>query len=350
MEENPVSGVRLENIGLLHLLWLIPVLIGLFIFAAQRRRDTLRRFVEAGLLGRLNVSASRLRRRWKAAFMLTAVCLIVLAATRPGWNPKPRNIERRGRDVVFILDVSRSMLAEDLAPNRLERAKLAILDALERLQGDRVALVIFAGASVVRCPLTLDYGFFRMMLTDVKTGSVTRGGTMIGDAIRKTLDEVFDDQEKEYKDVVLITDGEDHDSFPEEAAKQAGARGIRLIAVGLGNENEGKRIPITGEDGRRTFLKHDGQEVWSKLDADTLRKMVNATPGGKYLNVATGTIDLGDVYEKLIAAAEKKELESRTIQRYEEKFQIFLGLAFVLLCVETLVPERKRGGRGARTE
>jgi Ca-activated chloride channel family protein len=234
------------------------------------------------------------------------------------------------------------MLAEDLAPNRLERAKLAIRDCIERLQGDRVGLVVFAGSSIVKCPLTLDYGFFRMMLEDISPESVSRGGTMIGDAVRKCVDEVFDDRHKEYKDIILITDGEDHDSFPVEAATEAGERGIRIIAIGIGNEDQGKRIPITDKQGHRTFLTHNGQEVWSKLDADTLRKMVNATSGGRYLNVATGTIDLGQVYMDIIAGAEKKALESRTVKRYEEKFQIFAALAFALLCIEMAVSERKR--------
>jgi Ca-activated chloride channel family protein len=234
------------------------------------------------------------------------------------------------------------MLAEDLAPNRLERAKLAIADAVERLQGDRVGLVAFAGTAAVKCPLTHDYGFFRMMLEDVSVGSISRGGTMIGDAIRKTLDEVFDDQEKQFKDLILITDGEDHDSFPVQAAEAAGERGVRILAIGLGDENEGRRIPITDANGRKTFLKYQGREVWSRLDADTLRKMVNATPGGKYLNVSTGTLDLGDVYQKLIASAEKKELESKTIKRYEEKYQIFLSIGLILLCLEIMVSERKR--------
>ena len=115
-----------------------------------------------------------------------------------------------------------------------------------------------------------------------------------------------------------------------------------IIAIGLGDEDEGQRIPVTGEDGRNSFLKYNGQEVWSRLDADTLRKMVNATSGGKYFNVATGAIDLGDVYTKLVATAEKRELESETIKRYEEKFQIFLGTGLVFLCAEMLVSERKR--------
>jgi len=282
------------------------------------------------------------RRRWKAVLILLGLAAITFGMTRPGWNPKAKTVERRGRDVVFLLDVSKSMLAEDLAPNRLDRAKLAIQDCVERLEGDRVGLVVFAGTSAVKCPLTLDYGFFRLMLEDVNTASIARGGTLIGDALRNVLDTVFDDQIKEYKDVVLITDGEDHDSFPVEAADAAGERGVRLIAIGLGDENEGRRIPVTGKNGRKTFLKHEGQEVWSRLDADTLRKMVNSTDGGRYLNVATGTFDLGEIYLQLVASAEKKELESKTIDRYEERFQIFLALALVCLSLEFVISDRSK--------
>jgi len=338
-----MSAIRFHDTGMLLLLWGIPLLAASFAYADWRRRQALEHFAEAKLLPLLNTSISVARRRWKAALLLMAFSSIVIAVARPAWNPVPKRIERHGRDVVFVLDVSRSMLAEDLVPNRLERAKLAIRDCVERLQGDRIGLVIFAGNAVVKCPLTLDYGFFRLMLEDVSTESVSRGGTMIGDAVRKCLDEVFDDRHKEHKDIILITDGEDHDSFPVEAAAEAGERGIRVIAIGIGDEEQGKRIPVTDESGRRTFLKYHGQEVWSKLDADTLRKMVNATPGGRYLNVATGTIDLGDVYTKLVSSAEKKALESRTVKRYEEKFQLFLALAFALLCVEIVVSERKRG-------
>jgi len=239
------------------------------------------------------------------------------------------------------------MLAEDLVPNRLERAKLAVQDCVERLRTDRVGLVAFAGTTVVKCPLTVDYGFFRMMLDDITTESISRGGTMIGDAIRTVLDEVFDDQEKEYKDIILITDGEDHESFPVEAAHAAGEEGVRMIIIGLGDENEGRRIPVTDDKGNKTFLKYDGREVWTKLDAHTLRKMANATPGGRYLPVSTGTIDLGDVYSELIAGAEKKEIETKTIKRYEEKYQIFLTIGFFLLCIEAMISEYKR--RSERT-
>ena len=341
-------AVHLVNLEMLHLLWLLPLLIFLYIYAAHCRRQSLQKFADVGVLDRINFSVSRSRRRWKAALLLLACALIVFALARPGWNPKSKKLERQGRDVVFVVDVSKSMLAEDLAPNRLERAKIAIADCLERLEGDRVALVVFAGTSAVKCPLTLDYGFFRLMLQGISPQSIARGGTMIGDALRKVIDEVFTDKQKRYKDVILITDGEDHDSFPIKAAEEAGRRGIRLIAIGLGDENTGRRIAITDAHGNKTFLKYQGQEVWSKLDADTLRRMVNATPGGKYLNVATGTIDLGQVYRKLIAGAEKKTVASQTIKRYEEKFQIFLTLALVLLVIETFLSDRKRRSSLAR--
>ena len=335
-------GIKLQQINMLHLLWTVPVILGIYLYAWQQRRKALGLFIDAGILSKITITVSESKRWWKATAVMAAVIFIVFALTRPGWNPKPEKIERRGRDVVFLLDVSKSMLAEDLVPNRLERAKLAISDCIDKLQGDRIALVAFAGTAAIKCPLTLDYGFFQLMLEKISTDSIARGGTMIGDALRKIMTDVFDDQDKEFKDIVLITDGEDHDSFPVEAAKAAGEKGIRLIAIGLGDENEGKRIPITNESGEKIFLKYQGREVWTKLDGDTLRKMVNATPGGKYLNVATGAIDLGDVYLQLIATAGKKKLESETIKRYEEKFQIFLAIAFILLCIEMITSERRQ--------
>jgi len=337
-----MTGIKLQYIHMLFLLWSIPAFIAIYIYAGQKRRQALNRFIDAGLMEKIHISVSPAKRRWKAVLIILAMVFIILAASRPAWNPKPETVERRGRDVVFLLDVSKSMLAEDLKPNRLERAKLAISDCIDVLEGDRVALVAFAGTAAVKCPLTLDYGFFRMMTDTISTDNISRGGTMIGDAIRTTLKTVFDDQVKEYKDIVLITDGEDHDSFPVEAAKLAGEKGVRIIAIGLGDENEGRRIPITNAKGEKTFLKYKEKEIWTKLDADTLRKMVNMTPGGKYLNVATGTIDLGNVYQKLIAKASKKDLKSETIKRYEEKFQIFLSIALLLLFVEMALNDRKK--------
>jgi Ca-activated chloride channel family protein len=331
---------------LLQLLWLLPVLLGVAAYRFHKKNQALARFAAMALLEHINQSVSRARQWWKVVMVVAAAFLIVISLARPAWNPRPEKVESKGRDIVFVLDVSRSMMAEDLKPNRLERAKLAIRDLVDKVQGDRVGLVAFAGTSIVKCPLTQDYGFFRLMLGDTGPESVSRGGTLIGDALRKTVDEVYSDRLKRYKDIILITDGEDQDSFPVEAAKEVGERGIRLIAIGLGDENEGQRIPVVNEKGERTFLRHGDQEVWTRLDADTLRKMVDATPGGRYLNVATGTFDLGAIYRDLLADAEKRTLDSIKINRHEEKFQIFLGAAILLLLAEMALSERRKVNGG----
>ena len=349
-----MNDFRLYDIDMLYALWLLPLLAGMFLYNAGRRKQLLEQLIRSRLQPGL-VSVNPVRRRWKAVLMLAGFALLVLGLARPAWNLQQTTITRTGRDVVFVLDVSRSMLAEDLAPNRLERAKLAIGDVVDQLRGDRVGLVVFAGTAAVKCPLTLDYGFFRLMLDGVSTDSISRGGTMIGDALRVVLDGMLDKQAKKYQDIVLITDGEDHESFPVEAAREAAAKGVRLLIVGLGDEDEGRRIPVIDEEGRKTFMKYQGREVWSRLDADTLRNMALATPGGRYLNVATGAVDLGEVYVQLIASADKKEMQEETISKYEEKFQAFLFLGFLLLGLEALISEQRRKiksqrSRGGRQE
>ena len=353
-----MSDFQFGDVAMLHGLWLLAALAGLMVYASRKRRQTLRAFVETGLLARLGGSSvpDPARRVLKAALVLAAVGCLVVALARPAWDAVTEEAVQRGRDVVFLLDVSRSMLAEDLPPNRLERAKLAIVDAVDRLGGDRVALAVFAGSTVVKCPLTLDYGFFRLALADVSPFSVARGGTLIGDGLRTVLRDVFDGKRSNYRDIVLITDGEDHESFPVEAAAEAGGAGVRLIAIGLGDERVGYRVPVIAEgaDGSadagsgRTFLRHEGREVWSRLDAATLRRMAEATPGGVYLNVATGAIDLGEIYLRLIATAEGREVGSRTLNRLDEKFQVFLAICILLLALETALRERKSAGGAAQ--
>ena len=330
-----------QSLNMLNWLWALPVFVLMFVYAGIMRRRGMAVFAVTGMQERLLKNVSFVRRRWKQAMILAALCLTVLALARPAWNPVSREVSRKGRDVVFVLDVSRSMLADDLQPNRLERAKIAIGDCLDVLEGDRVALVVFAGTAMVRCPLTVDYGFFRMMLADVEPRSVGRGGTKIGDALRLVMKEVFDNQEKQFKDVVLITDGEDQDSFAVQAAEALGKASVRLLAVGLGDEVNGTPILVTAEDGSRDFIKNKGEVVRSKLDGATLREMVAATPGGRYLPVATGNFDLGAIYRSLIATAEKRLVESETVERYEEKYQIFLLGALLLLLVEPFIGIRR---------
>jgi Ca-activated chloride channel family protein len=328
----------------LWLLFIIPVvLVPAYTWCFWRKAKTLRILASNDMLKKINTSVSLKKQIFKAFLLIAAFISIVAALTEPKWNPKPQQIKRKGRDIAILLDTSRSMLAEDIKPSRLERSKIAISDLLETLKGDRVAILTFAGNSTIKCPLTQDYSFIRMVLADISTESTSRGGTMIGDAIRKVTQEVFDRQSREYKDIVLITDGEDHESFPVEAANKAATEGIRIIAIGLGDEDQGSRIPVTGPDGQSTFLQHKGQEVWSKVDGDTLREIVYTTEGGKYLSVKPGTtLDLGEIYEDLIASAEKRELESATMMTYDEKFQIFVALGIVLIICEALISERKK--------
>jgi Ca-activated chloride channel family protein len=336
--------MNLGNDRALWLLFAVPVvLLPVYIWCFWRKAKAFRILASSEMLKKINPSVSLRKQIFKAFLMVAAFVSIVIALTEPKWNPQAQKIKRKGRDVVILLDTSRSMLAEDIKPSRLERSKIAIRDLMESLQGDRLAIITFAGNSTIKCPLTQDYAFVRMVLADISTESTSRGGTMIGDAIRKAAEEVFDRQSREYKDIILITDGEDHDSFPIQAAEKASTEGIRIIAIGLGDENEGSRIPITGPDGKKTFLKHNGREVWSKLGGDMLRKVVYATDGGKYLSVEPGTtLDLGEIYTNLIASAEKRELESQTMMKYDEKFQVFLALGILLIICEALISERKK--------
>ncbi|MEN8141943.1 MAG: VWA domain-containing protein [Thermodesulfobacteriota bacterium] len=315
-----------ENLSLL--LGALPLLL-LFVWQLKARRRRLARLFSGEMRQEL---ALEQRADWLAMLVwLLALAALVGALARPVQEKAKVTVERQGRDVVFMVDVSRSMLAEDLHPNRLERAKLAINDCVAKLNGDRVGLVAFAGSAKVICPLTLDYSFFAQTLAQLEPGLTVRGGTLIGDALRTVMERVFDQQLMAYKDVILITDGEDHESFPVQAAEVAGDEGVRLIVIGLGNERQGQPIPLKGEGGKRQFLRHEGKEVMTRLDGATLRAMARATPGGRYLPVATGTIDLGEVYLDLIAGDAKRQLTEESIELYDEKFQYLLALALLLL-------------------
>lgn len=329
----------------LWLLFLVPtVLLPVLWWCFYRKQRALKSFADAGLLEKINPSMSLSRQAFKALMLIIAFVFIVIALTEPAWNPKPVEVKRQGRDVAVLLDVSRSMLACDIKPSRLERAKLAIRDLLAVLDGDRIALMTFAGSATIKCPLTQDYSFLKMVLdNDISTESTPVGGTNLGDAIRKATREIFDDSSDKYMDIIIITDGQDNQqTFPAEAAAQAGQNGIRIIAIGLGSSDPGARIPIY-ENGQKTFLKYQGREVWTKLTTDTLVKVATATDDGKFLIVGPNqTFDLDELYKDLIATAAKRELESATAIRYDQKFQIFLTFALVFLIGEVLIAERKK--------
>lgn len=328
---------------MLHLFWLIPAMT-VFVYITDRKAK--KALISISALSHLLSTSQWGIRRFKAVLFIAAMFFIVIAATRPAWHPRPVMVHQEGRDVVFVVDVSRSMLAQDLVPNRLERAKLAIYDAFDVLEGDRVAVVAFAGTAAVVCPLTRDYGFFKWAIETLSPASVDSGGTLIGDAIRKVSSDVFDPLEKRYKDLILITDGEDQESFPVEAASAAGLQGVRIIAIGLGDEIGGSRIPVPDSSGNILFLKENGNEVWTRLQPDILREIALATPGGKYLNASTGVFDLGEIYLELIRNREGRDLGQVEITRYREQFQLFLLVVMALLLIEAFLGDEKRTVRG----
>lgn len=321
---------------------LIPMAL-LYGYALYKKERALNLFAKMETLKSISASVSRWKQGFKACLLLLAGLFLVLALWRPQGNPKDEKVRQKGRDIVFLLDVSKSMLAEDLAPNRLERAKSMIKDLVDQMKGDRVGLVVFAGVPVLKCPLTHNTFSFKTFLNKVDVESVGRGGTNIGDAIRLAANRVFSSEEEEggaggsqpfstYKDLILITDGDDHDSFPVEAAEDGVRKGIRLFTVGLG-DTYGTRL---------RGMEYKGQPVISKLNEDLLRKIAFTHPEGKYIRVQTGSADLGKLYQISIASAAKREGESRVTKVWQDWFQIPLFIAIFLLFVEWFLSERKR--------
>jgi Ca-activated chloride channel family protein len=334
--------IRFENLTYLHLLWAVLLLFGVAVFGFARKRRAQERFATANLIGYLTSRASRPRQWVKAVLLLTAAVFLVLGVIDPRWGRYYENIPRRGIDIMFVLDVSRSMLAQDLAPNRLERAKQYIRDVIEVAGGDRVGLVTFAGAPVLKCPLTVNYGAFRLTLDEVNVKSSPRGGSLIGDGVRLAADS-FVDEIKDHKAIVVITDGEDQESYPVEAAREAFKdKGTRIYTVGLGDEAEGARVPAkNGRPG--LYMKYKGQEVWSKMNPQTLKEMAVAG-GGAYIPAGTKMVDMGGLlYEERIAQQEQREFEASRVERYKVQYQWFASLALLLLFVEMLISDQRPG-------
>ena len=322
----------------LTLLWGVVALAFLVAAGLRARRAALRAFASREMLREVvrgGSSAAAVCARMRAGRSRARV----RRARRPAWGERERQVTHRPRRGVRGRRFAH-MLAQDLAPNRLERAKLSIRDALRVIQGDRVGLVAFAGSASVRCPLTYDHGFFRLALDEISPRSVARGGTMIGDAIRVTLDTLFSDEDDtRTRDIILITDGEDQGSFPLEAAQEAGARGVRIIAIGLGSEYG---APVPSEDPRLgPHVRRQGETVQTRLDGATLEAIAGATPGGVYLEVGTGVLDLDDVYSQLIRTADRREFETAEAIALIERFQWFLFPALGLLMVELFVRGRR---------
>ena len=321
--------------SILYLLWAVPVFTGVLWAAEKSKRKAIHSFLDETMAAKLAPQRSQLRFFTKLLFRTAAFVLLILALARPQFGEQVQEVEVSGVDVFVLLDVSRSMLAEDVRPNRLERAKSDILDLLRELEGDSVGLIAFAGAPVVQVPLTTDTGFYRMVLSSVDCDSAPRGGTLIGDAIRKALDSMEQTSERSQL-LVLITDGEDQESFPIEAAKQAAERNIKMITVGLGDIGEGARIPQRDKAGRLSFVQFEGQEVWSKMDSELLQEIADVT-SGVWVPAQTRAYNLAAIYRSQLQGLTSTEESTQTKQLKTDRFQWFLIPAILLLCFDSLL-------------
>jgi Ca-activated chloride channel family protein len=266
-----------------------------------------------------------------------------VALSGPRWGFHWEEIHREGIDILIALDTSRSMLTQDVKPNRIDRAKLAILDLVKELQGDRVGLIAFAGTAFVQCPLTLDYAAFSESLRAANVGIIPKGGTALAEAVEVGV-EAFEGRQGKHAALVLMTDGEDHEGGIDDAVKKATEAGIKVYTVGIGTP-AGELIEVEN-DGQRGYLKdRSGQVVKSRLDEEALRNIATTT-GGAYLYAEGPDLGLDKLYDDYISKMEKRELKTAMERRYEERYQWPLALALILLAAEPLVGER-RGTRAA---
>ena len=335
--------IRWDNPAALYGLWLVLPMALLLAHAHARRRRAAARFADPSMTARISPRLKGAYPWVRGVMVLLAFACLTVAAARPRWGSYFEAATRRGADVMILLDVSKSMLSQDVAPSRLDRAKADIRDLLRKVGGDRVGLIAFAGKPVVVCPLTTDRGFFRMILDQVGPDSAPRGGTAIGDAIREALRSMEERRDRD-RAILLITDGEDHDSFPKEAAATAAEKNVRIFAVGLGDPVEGARVPTD----QGAYMKHEGQIVWSKMDERLLQEIALQT-GGAYVPAKTTVYDLGEVYQEKLAVLARGELETEKRKRYRDRFQWFVLPAILLFLIERLMgPFRARAAAGSK--
>ena len=318
----------------------VPTLASLVLASVvmTRRRSARGAFAEPQLLERLAPRASLGRMRAKHALVVLAVILLGLAAGRPQIGTRVGVAKRRGVDLMIAIDVSDSMKARDLKPDRLEKARREAQALIGLLDGDRVGIITFSGAAFVQCPLTLDYGAASMLLSAVESGTISRPGTALGEAIRhgtRALSTVPD----RTKVLVVMTDGEDHGSDPVAAATEAAAAGVVVYTIGLGSTS-GEPIPLGAGEGSGYKRDRSGQIVMSRLDETTLID-VAAKTGGRYFRATDSERELAAI-EEAISGMEQGELESKMMAYYEERFQVPLGLALALILIATFLPDATR--------
>ena len=321
---------------------LVPLLAALYWYASGRSRALLDRFGEHDLVRRLRSSVNTTAVRWKMALVLAAVALLGFALARPQFGTRVETLRRQGQDVMVALDVSNSMYAEDLAPNRLERARIEIGRIIQRLDGDRIGLVAFAGDAFVQSPLTADYGAAMMFLGAMDPTVMSTQGTDLAKAIEVAV-EALEETPAENRIVVIVTDGEDHEGGLAEAIAAAAEAEVTIHTVGVGSV-EGVPLPdVEGMEARGRFRRDEqGNVITTRLNETALQDIALQT-GGEYHRIGLGTGGLARLVDRIEDGG--REVESREVTQFEEQFQIFLGAALLMLIAEFIVPGRRRSRR-----
>ena len=328
---------RFGNIEYLYLLVIIPVLILLFMILFSLRKKALRRFGNMHVIEPLMPALSFVRPVIKFMLIVLALTSLIFGIARPQFGSKLREIKREGVEIIIALDVSNSMMAEDIQPNRLERAKQAIAKMVDRLVNDKIGLIVFAGDAYIQIPITTDYVSAKLFLNTISTDIVPKQGTAIGSAIELGM-KSFTQQEETSKALIIITDGENHEDDAMEAAKAAVEKGVRVHTIGIGLP-KGAPIPIYS-GGQKNYLKdNSGKTVISKLDEDMLRKIATAGEG-VYIRSSDTRVGLDKLFDE-INKMEKQEMESRVYSDYDERFQYVFAIGLFFLLLEFFILERK---------
>lgn len=315
------------------------ILLISFWFYFRYKNRLLSRLIDSSLLSDMIPSFSRSKTYMKAGIILAVVLFVSFAFMRPQWGFRWEKVNRIGLDILFCVDTSNSMAAEDIKPSRLIRSKMAIEEFIKDLNGDRVGLIAFSGKAFLHCPLTVDYGGFSLALKSLSLASIPRGGSSIAEAIRTGIDS-FEGGLKKYKVLIIISDGEQLEGDALEIAKRAKEEGIRIYCIGVGTL-EGELIPIIDSSGKKTFLKDSGgQVVKTRLNETLLQKVALETQGG-YVRATSLDFGLNLLYNKQIDKLEKKEIEEKMKKRFYDRFQIPLLVGLILLLIEPLITERR---------
>lgn len=331
--------IRFAHPEYIYLLVILPALVVIYWLTARLRRRALQRFGDAGILERLAESASKRKKPLKLSVLLLALAFIIVALANPQIGTRMQEVKQEGVDIFVALDVSLSMKAEDIKPNRLEKAKLEIRNLIDRLGGDRLGLVVFAGEAFTQFPLTTDYSAANLFLDVVDVDVVPVPGTAIGSAVKRAM-ESFNFKETTTKVIVIVTDGENTEGDAFEAANDAAKQGVLLYTIGMGSPS-GTPIPIYNASGQQVDFKRDrdGNIVVTKLDEVSLEKI--ATVGnGKYFRGTNAQDELNEIY-KTINTLQKREFGVKQFTDYEDRFQFFLGAGIFLLLVELFISEKK---------